>query len=128
MPFAGDVVGIGIDVVSWERIKRLLKAHSPEAFDRILTPDERKSFQESFDPVQRLARLLAAKEASFKAGSGSWMGDEGFRQIEITFKDPNRFQASNSSQSEFGIETEGNFFEAPEGIGALAFAKRGQDR
>ena len=65
------------------------------------------------------AKLLAAKEAFFKALGGSWMGLEGFQSIEIRLEAHNHFRVQ-SSLSGFRppMKAEGQFFQDRERVGA----------
>ena len=84
---------------------------------RLLTPSELKIFKRTAEPLNFFARCFTAKEAYFKAKEGRWMGEEGFRQIEVIV-DENHFRVV----SEF--ETEGEYFKTPEGLGARIFLWR----
>ena len=127
MPVEGDIFGIGIDVVSWKRIERFLADHLTESLERILTAAERQSFHESVHPVESFARFFTAKEAAFKAQSGSGTAEEGFQQIEIILEGSNRFRVNaEGAPPEGELNTGGEFFETPEGIGALAVARRNE--
>ena len=119
MPFGREIVGVGIDLVSWDRIERFLAEHSAGSLHRLLAPSEQKAFQDAPQPAAFFARCFAAKEAYFKARGDSWMGGEnGFGQIEIVM----------NGKYEFGIasdfQAEGKFFESPNGIGARVFLWR----
>lgn len=111
MPLA-RLLGIGIDLVSWKRIKRFLASHSPEGTARLLTPAEQILFQSTPDSLDFFARSFAAKEAYFKACGGTVLGEEGFREIEIVRERDEGFHISNDPR------TAGEFFPIPEGIGA----------
>ena len=107
-----ELVGIGVDSVSWGRIERFLNDHSP-VVERLLSPSEKKSFHTASDPLPLFARFFVAKEAYFKACNGFWLGPEaGFREIEISFEDASRFRVACDFQAE------GEFFKTPNGIGA----------
>lgn len=114
-----ELIGIGIDLISWNRVKRFLAEHSFEFLQRLLTPAEQKAFQEARSPLQFFARCFTAKEAYFKACGGSGMGEAGFNQIETSMKGKNRFLAASSFASPVTcLEGEGDFFESPDEIGA----------
>ena len=65
------IYGIGIDIVSIDRVKRILEKY-PERFPkRILHPQEYTDYSTRKDKAAFLARQFAAKEAVSKAiGSG----------------------------------------------------------
>lgn len=110
---AKRLVGIGVDSVAWDRMKRFLASHSFQFTKRLLAPSEQKAFQKTARPLQFFARSFAAKEAYFKASGGSWMeGETGFRKIEVRMKGRNRFKIGR------GFQTEGEFFNVRDGIAA----------
>jgi holo-[acyl-carrier protein] synthase len=73
------VKGIGTDIVSVERIRAL----SPAAITRVLTPAEEAYCRKHHDPYERIAGRFAAKEAILKALGTGWAQGLGFGQIEI---------------------------------------------
>lgn len=67
VPGRGDlVVGVGIDLVDIDRIRRLLERHPRFARERF-TADERAWCDQRRDPAERYAARFAAKEATLKA-------------------------------------------------------------
>ncbi|MCK5902723.1 MAG: holo-ACP synthase [Cocleimonas sp.] len=78
------IKGIGTDLVSVERIERVLVKH-PKAFTRrVLHPNEQKIFADHHSPCAYLAKRFAAKEAVSKAlGTGIAKGVS-FDEIEIS--------------------------------------------
>jgi holo-[acyl-carrier protein] synthase len=73
------IVGIGTDIVSVERIRKLRDA----AVSRVLTGAEEAYCRRHADPAERIAGRFAAKEAILKAfGTGLAKGMS-WRQIEI---------------------------------------------
>ncbi|GAB4166111.1 MAG: holo-ACP synthase [Rhodocyclaceae bacterium] len=65
------IAGIGADLVSIERMRRLLARHGARAASRILAPGELEGYERAADPAAFLAKRFAAKEAFAKAlGSG----------------------------------------------------------
>ena len=114
------LIGIGVDVVSWDRLEKLLARHSSDSLKRLLAPSEQTVFQNSSDSLRCFARFFAAKEAYFKASGGSGMGEEGFRQIEVLFGEGgHEFRVLSDVFDPGGhFWAEGEFFEMPEGMGA----------
>lgn len=106
------LIGIGIDSVSWDRLERFLTVHTFQFIKRLLSPFEQKIFLQSKTPLQFFARCFAAKEAYFKARGGIWMGEPGFRGIEMIETENNCFQIQSDKQAE------GDFFPVPGGLGA----------
>ena len=65
------IQGIGTDVVSIERIERVLERFGARFVNRILTPTERERYERTRAKASHLAKRFAAKEAFSKAiGTG----------------------------------------------------------
>ena len=78
------IVGVGIDLVDIARVDRLLDAKGERALRRLFTADEVSYALARPLPAQHLAARLAAKEAAFKALSGSSLARGiGWREIEV---------------------------------------------
>ncbi len=114
------LVGIGIDTISWNRAKRFLQEHPFSSVQRLLTPLEQNQFKKTPSPLNFFARSLAAKEAYFKALGGAWMGEAGFRAIEVKMEE-DRFQVPGR------YATEGTFSETEKGVIARIVVTRRQD-
>jgi holo-[acyl-carrier protein] synthase len=65
------IIGLGVDIVDIGRVERLLQAHGGRALQRLFTPNEASYCHSKVRPAQHFAARLAAKEAAFKALSGS---------------------------------------------------------
>jgi len=65
------IVGIGIDLVEIVRVERMLADKGDHAIDRLFSADEAAYALARPKPAMHLAARLAAKEAAFKALSGS---------------------------------------------------------
>ena len=77
------IVGIGIDIVSIQRILDIYQRHADRFVRRILTDSEKEYVLRHKDPGQRLAGRWAAKEAALKAlGTGLSNGIR-WRDVEI---------------------------------------------
>ena len=76
-----SLTGIGIDLLSLERARDLLKRHGRSFFDRILSARE-KSSKPACSAVQ-LARYFTAKEAFFKSSGLPWSDLKGFTGMWI---------------------------------------------
>lgn len=78
------IVGVGIDLVDIARVQRLIDGKGQRALDRLFTADEVAYATSRARPAMHLAARIAAKEAAFKALSGS---DEarriGWREVEV---------------------------------------------
>lgn len=75
------IVGIGTDIVSVERIRRLLEK-TPAFARRILIPAEQVHLTEQADAAAFVAKRFAAKEAAAKA-LGTGIGKVSFQDIFI---------------------------------------------
>jgi holo-[acyl-carrier protein] synthase len=78
------ILGIGIDLVDVERIRRLLgEEHAEAARARLFTPAELELAGHGAAAVESLAARFAAKEAAMKALGTGWSGGVGFRDVEV---------------------------------------------
>jgi holo-[acyl-carrier protein] synthase len=77
------IVGVGIDLVEIERIKRLLGRNGEPFLDRILQADEQGARERN---PEHIAGLFAAKEAVMKA-LGTGMAGAAFSEIQIWHAD-----------------------------------------
>jgi holo-[acyl-carrier protein] synthase len=78
------IVGIGIDLVEVERMRRLLDAKGERALMRLFTEGERTYAATHPEPARQLAARVAAKEAAFKALSGNDLARAiGWRELEV---------------------------------------------
>ena len=78
------ISGVGIDLVDIARVDRLLDSKGERALRRLFTADEVAYALARPLPAQHLAARLAAKEAAFKALSGSSLARGiGWREIEV---------------------------------------------
>ncbi len=78
------IVGVGFDLVAISRVEKMLAAKSQRALDRLFTAHEQEYALARARPAMHLAARLAAKEAAFKALTGS---DEakliGWKEAEV---------------------------------------------
>ncbi|MGQ0642992.1 MAG: holo-ACP synthase [Gemmatimonadaceae bacterium] len=65
------IVGLGVDIVDIARVERMLAAHGERVLRRLFTPNEATYCSAKRRPAPHFAARLAAKEAAFKALSGS---------------------------------------------------------
>lgn len=77
------ILGIGVDVVTTQRIAKLLAEGDGSFEKRVFTASERAECRDRADRVQALAARFAAKEACLKAlGTGLAHGMS-FDQVEV---------------------------------------------
>lgn len=78
------IVGVGFDLVAIARVEKMLTAKSQRALDRLFTAHEQEYALKRARPAMHLDARLAAKEAAFKALTGS---DEakliGWKEAEV---------------------------------------------
>jgi holo-[acyl-carrier protein] synthase len=76
------ISGVGIDLVSIERIERVYKKHPKRFLKRIFTFRENEIFTERASSMRVLAARYAAKEAVLKA-IGCGIGPAALNEVEI---------------------------------------------
>ena len=76
------IIGVGVDLVSIERIGRVYKKYPERFLMRIFTDRERASFKEHGSNLASLAARFAAKEAVLKA-IGCGIGPAALKDVEI---------------------------------------------
>lgn len=76
------ILGVGIDLVSIERIEKIYKKHPNRFIRRIFTDREIKSFTEKGSSMSTLASRYAAKEAILKA-IGCGIGPAALNEVEV---------------------------------------------
>lgn len=80
-----DIVAVGLDLVEIDRVARLWARHGERAAGRLLTAQEWRYCAEQSEPARHVAARLAAKEAAFKALSGSASARHiTWRELEVT--------------------------------------------
>ncbi|MBC2606373.1 holo-ACP synthase [Pelagicoccus albus] len=67
LPAKGPVLGIGVDIVSVDRIRDLVARQGDRFLQRVYTPAELEYCAKYRDPSERYAARFAAKEAVAKA-------------------------------------------------------------
>lgn len=78
------IVGIGTDLVDIERVRVLVQDKGERVLQRLFTPLERAYCESKAEPARHLAARIAAKEAAFKALSGTEEARAiGWQEIEV---------------------------------------------
>jgi holo-[acyl-carrier protein] synthase len=78
------IVGVGMDLVDIPRIARLLAEQGARAVQRLFTPAEAEYAQARAEPARHFAARFAAKEAAYKALSGTEHARGiGWRDLEV---------------------------------------------
>lgn len=78
------ILGIGTDIVDERRISRSIERFGNRFLDRIFTDAERAAADLRTEPGLHFAKRFAAKEAVYKALSGSGIDGMGWRDAEIS--------------------------------------------
>jgi holo-[acyl-carrier protein] synthase len=76
------ILGVGVDLVSIERVGRAYRRRPERFLSRIFTAAEQELIKERRVPVPVLAARFAAKEAVLKA-IGCGIGPAGLREVEV---------------------------------------------
>lgn len=77
-----NAVGLGVDIVEIERMKRILE-RMPSFAERVFSPDERAYCDRMATPATHYALRFAAKEAVVKALGTGFADGIGVRDIEV---------------------------------------------
>lgn len=78
------IVGIGFDLVAIARVEAMLDRKEQRALDRLFTVHEQQYALTRARPAMHLAARLAAKEAAFKALTGSDEAKKiGWKEAEV---------------------------------------------
>jgi holo-[acyl-carrier protein] synthase len=90
-PEACVIVGIGMDLVHIARVERLLSSKGDRALERLFTEGERRYSLDRMEPARHLAARVAAKEAAFKALSGTTRAHAiSWREMEVVIGEHGR--------------------------------------
>ncbi|RPI73348.1 MAG: holo-[acyl-carrier-protein] synthase, partial [Ignavibacteriales bacterium] len=77
------VIGIGIDIIEIDRIKKSLNDYGEQFLKKVYTPGEIEYCLGKKDKYQHLAARFAAKEAIYKAISSNWNSELSWQDMEI---------------------------------------------
>lgn len=77
------ILGLGTDIVSTDRIAKVLEKNQGAFIDRICRDNEKKYLLEAGDIKARLAKIWAVKEASVKALGTGFVAGISFKDIEL---------------------------------------------
>ena len=77
------IIGLGTDIVSVERIAKVLEKNEVAFIDRICTKEEKKYLQSCRDITLKLAKIWAVKEAAVKALGTGFVQGISFLDIEL---------------------------------------------
>ena len=115
--------GVGVDLVSRNRVKQFLSRHGDYVRERFLNASERQSFKRL--SLQEFAELFTAKEAFFKACGEAWMGLEGFQGMRMKRYEGDHFEMEwRTGRTKKLYRGEGHFFRSGDLVGAQAMIWR----
>ena len=77
------VIGIGIDIIEIDRIKKSVDENGDKFLEKVYTPSELKYCLSKKNKYQHLAARFAAKEAIYKAISSNWDSELSWQDMEI---------------------------------------------
>jgi len=77
------VIGIGVDIIEIDRIKKSIDDYGDQFLNKIYTPVELEYCLSKKDKYQHLAARFAAKEAIYKALSEGWVKEMSWQDMEI---------------------------------------------
>jgi holo-[acyl-carrier protein] synthase len=77
------ILGIGIDIISVDRIRTFTNRHGDRGRRRLFTPGELADCLGRADPAESLAARFAAKEAFFKAVRAGWGAGGDWTEVEV---------------------------------------------
>jgi len=78
------ILGVGVDLVEVERIRRAVERYGERFVRRIFTPAEAEYCRRAPHPEQRFATRFAAKEAALKALGVGWQKGVQFVDVELS--------------------------------------------
>jgi holo-[acyl-carrier protein] synthase len=78
------VIGIGIDIIEIERIRKSVDTYGNSFLNKIYTQKELEYCMSKYNKYQHLAARFAAKEAIYKAIATGWEKEATWKNIEIT--------------------------------------------
>jgi len=81
------IVGIGVDIISVERIRGIVQRQGDRFLQRVYTDEEVAYCRRSGHPEQRFASRFAAKEAVLKALGVGWRRGTTFRDVRVSNND-----------------------------------------
>ncbi len=85
------ILGIGVDLVEISRVRSLIASQGERAILKLFTEGERRYCSEMPNPARHFAVRVAAKEAAFKALSGSEDARGiGWREMEVELDEVGR--------------------------------------
>ena len=113
-----ELKGVGIDLMRLSRARQFLKRSGSKSVLRLFSKSEIAALRGKRLTAGTFAKFFSAKEAFFKAGGASWMGMEGFSEIEVKCLSRDRFEVHSFAGKRVRGNAEGNFLRGRGWIGA----------
>lgn len=82
------IIGVGVDVVEIERLRRVLESQGERFLRRVFTQNERDYCEARRDSAPHYAVRFAAKEAALKALGTGWSMGIRWQDVEVMRKEP----------------------------------------
>jgi len=89
------VLGLGIDIIEIDRVKKSIEKYGDKFLDKVFTEGEINYCNKKFNKYQHYAARFAAKEAVYKALSSGWKEGLRWKDIEIQ-NDPSGMPSVNT--------------------------------
>lgn len=104
-----NILGIGIDIVSIERIRKAQERHGAALAKKVLNPLEIDELARAANQVAFIAKRFAAKEAAGKAFGTGLSAGLGFTDIVIVHDEKGKpalqfFGVANTLAGELGVQ------------------------
>ncbi len=77
------LLGLGIDIIEIDRIKKSIENYGDRFLNKVFTAEEIKYCDSKFNKFQHYAARFAAKEAVYKALASGWQAGLRWKDIEI---------------------------------------------
>jgi holo-[acyl-carrier protein] synthase len=82
------IIGLGIDFVEIDRVRRLISNKNERVLARLFTADETRYAMARAEPAIHLAARIAAKEAAYKALAGNPLARAvSWRDVEVCLRE-----------------------------------------
>ena len=84
------ILGLGIDIISIDRIGESIEKLGQHFMDKVFTPGEQEYCAQRANSLESLAARFSVKEAAFKALGRGWDECGGFRSVEVVSDEKRR--------------------------------------
>lgn len=84
------IVGIGVDVIEIDRVRKAIQSGGDRFVERVYTRAEQEFCRARIDPAPHFAVRFAAKEALFKALGTGWAKGVSWQDVEVQRDHPEK--------------------------------------